>query len=130
MRNGIKSLAIWILILPLAILNGGFRDKIMSPAIGESVAMPLSGILLCLLILALTSFLLPKLVRTTAKEYILIGILWIVLTVGMEFAIGVVMGKSLEQMLAAYNLSGGNLWLIVILFSGIAPWLGARLKQI
>lgn len=33
-------------------------------------------------------------------------------------------------MLQAYNITTGNIWLIVVLFTGIAPWLGGRIYKV
>jgi len=33
-------------------------------------------------------------------------------------------------LLKAYDITTGNLWLIVVIFMGIAPWLVAKIKRI
>ena len=42
----LKSLIIWICFIPAAILNGGLREYVLAPAIGQKWALPVSGIIL------------------------------------------------------------------------------------
>ena len=44
--NILKSLIIWICFIPAAILNGGLREYVLAPAIGQKWALPASGIIL------------------------------------------------------------------------------------
>ncbi|MBK5721999.1 hypothetical protein JGH11_14060 [Dysgonomonas sp. Marseille-P4677] len=130
MKNILKSLLVWVLIIPLAILNGGFREKILIPSLGKQTALPISGILLCILILLVTVLLLHKLVKGDSKTYWAIGIVWIFFTIGIEFIIGSIMNNSMEEMLSAYDITTGNLWLLVVIFTGLAPWLSAKIRKI
>ena len=61
--NILKSLIIWICFIPAAILNGGLREYVLAPAIGQKWALPASGIILSGLI-----FLYVAYVSTTDKK--------------------------------------------------------------
>lgn len=130
MKNILRSLLVWVLIIPLAILNGGFRERVLMPWLGEQAALPVSGILLCILILIVTVLLLHKLVKGDSKTYWSIGIVWILFTIGIEFLIGFTMNNTIKEMLAAYDITTGNLWLLVVIFSVFAPWLSAKIRKI
>jgi hypothetical protein len=39
-------------------------------------------------------------------------------------------GHSFSELLKAYNITTGNLWLVVVIFTGLAPWLVAKIKRI
>lgn len=130
MKNILRSLLVWVLIIPLAILNGGFRDKVLMSWLGEQAALPVSGILLCILILIVTVLLLHKLVKGDSKIYCTIGIVWVFFTIGVEFVIGSIMNNSIEEMLSAYDITTGNLWLLVVIFTGFSPWLSAKIRKI
>jgi hypothetical protein len=125
----LKSLLIWLAIIPCAILNGGLREKVLVPLMGMKRALPLSGILLCVLIFLVTWFLLPLLEPQTGKTYILIGLCWLVATVLFEYLMGLSNGTSREVMLQAYNITTGNLWLVVVLFTAIVPYLVGCLRK-
>ena len=96
--NILKSLIIWICFIPAAILNGGLREYVLAPAIGQKWALPASGIILSGLIF-----------------------LWILLTVIFEFATGLSGGNSIAELLAAYNPLTGNLWLLVLATTLFSP---------
>jgi hypothetical protein len=125
-----KSILIWLTIIPLAILNGALRQEILSPWLGETIARPLSGIILCLLIFIVSWILIPRIGKGKQKKYWQIGILWIVLTIVFETILGLTMGNTLAELIKAYDITTGNLWLLVVLFMGIIPWLVAKKKKI
>ena len=125
-----KSILIWLSIIPLAILNGGLREAFLTPWLGENYAQPISGITLCLLIFIVSLIFIPRIGKGEQKTYWKIGILWIVLTIAFETIFGLVMGNSFDELLKAYDITTGNLWLLIVLFIGIAPYLTAKIKQL
>ena len=125
-----KSILIWLAIIPLAIINGGLRDKILEPLIG-SYALPASGIMLCAMIFIITWALLPRLGIGSQKTYIMTGLMWVLLTVFFEFCMGIlVSGLPWSKLMDAYNITTGNLWVIVLAFTGLSPWITAKLRHI
>jgi hypothetical protein len=125
-----KSLLIWLAIVPLGILNGVLREMVINPMIGERYGLPLSGISLCLLIFVLCYFCIPKIGREKIKTYLIIGLWWVVLTVLFETCFGLLTGNTFTTLIKAYDITTGNLWLLVVLFTGIAPWLTAKIRKI
>ena len=125
-----KSILIWLSMIPLAILNGILRDIVIAPLIGMEFALPASGITLCLLIFTGSLIFIPRLGKGKPKVYWNIGFLWVLLTIVFEFILGLSIGDTFSELLKAYDITTGNLWLIVVIFVGIAPWLVAKLKQI
>lgn len=125
----LKSMLVWIGIIPLAILNGGLREMVLLPVLGE-LALPFSGMSLAAMAFMLSYLTLPRLGTGTQAAYIKIGAVWICATIVFEFALGFASGETLFNMLAAYNILTGNLWLLVLLFIGCTPWLTAKAKKI
>jgi hypothetical protein len=125
-----KSLLIWLAIIPLAILNGGFREIVLNPLIGERYAQPISGVSLCLIVFVLCWFFIPRIGRGTAETYRIIGLWWILLTILFETGFGLLTGNTYSELLKAYDMTTGNLWLLVVLFTGIAPWLTAKTRKL
>jgi hypothetical protein len=123
-----KSVLIWLSIIPLAILNGVLRQTILTPWLGKSYAQPISGIILCLLIFIVSFVFIPRIGKGESKTYLKIGLLWIVLTLAFETLLVLAMGNSLGEVLKAYDITTGNIWLIVVVFTGIAPWLIAKIR--
>lgn len=124
-----KSILIWLSIIPLAILNGGLRDAFLTPRLGENWAQPISGIILILLIFIVSFIFIPRIGKGAPKTYWKIGILWVALTIVFETVLGLAMGNTLTELLRAYDVTTGNIWLLVILFIGIAPWLVAKINE-
>jgi len=125
-----KSLLIWLAIIPCAILNGAFREAIINPLIGERYSQPLSGVLLCIILFVICWFFIPKIGRGIAKKYWIIGLLWVFLTILFETCFGLLTGDSLAELLRAYDITSGNLWSLIVLFTGIAPWLTAKTRRL
>lgn len=125
-----KSLLIWLSIIPLAILNGALRQEILSPWFGETIARPLSGIILCAMIFIVSWIFIPRIGKGDKKTYWSIAIIWIALTIVFETIVGLTMGNTCAELLQAYDITTGNLWLLVVLFIGIVPWLVAKRKKL
>ncbi len=124
-----KSLLLWVLLIPLAILNGGLREKVLTPWLGLDYSLPLSGLLLILMIFLLCYVGIPRLGKASAFTYIMMGLCWMLLTILFEFVLGLFMGNTFVKLLYAYNITTGNLWLLVVLFIGIAPYLVMKLQR-
>jgi hypothetical protein len=125
-----KSILIWLSIIPLAILNGGLREAFLTPRLGESYAQPISGIILLLLLFVISLVFIPRIGKGEQKTYWKIGIVWIALTIVFETVLGLAIGNSFSELLRAYDITKGNLWLIIVIFTGIVPWLIARIKHL
>jgi hypothetical protein len=125
-----KSILIWLSIIPVAILNGGFRDVVLTPWLGEGCSQPISGIILCLLIFIVSLIFIPRIGKGEPKTYWKIGVLWVGLTLVFETILGLLLGMTFAELLKAYNITTGNLWLIIVIFTGIVPWLIAKIKRI
>lgn len=119
--NILKSVLIWLCFIPVAILNGGLREHVLDKALGEKWALPVSGIVLSICIFLITWLLLPQIGRLSAKNCILIGLLWTFLTILFEFASGLAGGSTLRELVAAYNPMTGNLWLLVLVTTLLSP---------
>ena len=126
----LKSMLIWISIIPLAILNGGLRQKILEPSFGEQIAEPISCLILCTLIFIVSLIFIPRLGKGNTRTYLTMGIIWILLTIVFETIFGLFMGNTFKEIINTYNITTGNLWLIVVVFIGIAPFLVAKIKRI
>ena len=125
----LKSLSIWGAILVLAILNGILREKILLPALGSGRGLFLSGVSLAAMILLLTCISVPWLGVRDRAGFFYVGLLWLILTLIFEFSFGMLLqGKSWHTMFRAYTFSNGNIWPLVLLITGAAPYIGAKFR--
>lgn len=118
-----KVIGVWFCFIPLAILNGGLREYVWHRFLSESTALALSGVLLAGLIYVVTFLLLPPIKDLTKKDCILVGGLWMCLTVCFEFGLGLSSGSSWKELCQAYNPMTGNLWILVLLSTLCSPML-------
>ena len=124
-----KSMLVWLLFVPLAILNGALREGVLEPWLGEKIANPISALILCILVSIVSYILIPRLGRGSSRTYLTIGALWVLATVIFETVLGSLMGITINEIIDAYNITTGNLWLIVVIFIGIVPFLIAKIKR-
>ncbi|MGI6243213.1 MAG: hypothetical protein ACOYJK_06725 [Prevotella sp.] len=127
----LKSFIVWICFIPVAILNGGLREYVLVGLVGEETALPVSGILLSIFIFLVTWFVLPRLAKSCGmKECLTTGVCWTLLTVAFESATGIAGGSTVTEILAAYNPSTGNLWVLVLATTMLSPVLLKVFKRI
>jgi hypothetical protein len=124
----LKAVLVWVAILLVAILNGALRESVLVHFLGSTIARALSGVILCLCIVAAAALATPWLGPLAQSSLWLIGAVWLVFTVVFELTVGYAQHTSWRQVLGAYTLQGGNLWPLVLLTTFIAPWLGARIR--
>jgi hypothetical protein len=128
-KHIIKSLLVWISITPLAVLNGVLREMLLIPLFG-SIAFPISGFLLALCIFTISYVFIPRLGLADKFTFVKMGLAWVAATIIFEFALGMIMGTSLNEMLQAYNFLTGNLWLFIVIFIGFVPTIVAKMKKL
>lgn len=61
------SLPIWISFIPVAILNGGFRDYVLVKFLPDKCALAVSGIILSILILLVAKILLSRVKKLSVR---------------------------------------------------------------
>ena len=127
----LKGTGIWFVIVIAAILNGTFREKILVPVIGSSMALPVSGILLAVLVFLVAFMLVSSIGSSETKVYILLGLFWVLLTLSFEFLFGhFIVGRSWHEIMQVFNVKKGDLFIVVLAITGISPWLAAKARGI
>lgn len=116
----------WIAVIPCAIANGAVREFVLAPRWGMAVAQPLSGVLLALAIAAVVTLMVGRIGPRPRAAWLAVGAGWLLATLAFEFAMGLAAGRSWEHMLAPYRFHQGDLWVLVLAWIVVAPWLLAR----
>ena len=125
----IRILGVWFLLMGLAILNGGLRNALLTPRIGEQAGHVASTLVLSGLILIVTWYVTPWIGPRSPQGAWLIGMSWLVLTVAFEFLAGhYVFAHPWQKLYADYNVVRGRIWLLVLVMSLVAPPLVFRLR--
>jgi hypothetical protein len=125
-----RALLVWLLLLVVAVIGAAFRTGMLEPRLGESKAHVLGTIavatVFALLIWLVIGWITPSL---RAADLLVVGLLWLVLTVVFEFGFGrYVMGHPWSRLLADYNILAGRLWVLVLLTVLLWPLLAGMLK--
>ena len=125
----LRALAVWCLLLLLAVLNGGVRDTWLSLRLGDPIARAISTLLLCGLIFLATWLTIGWIRPMSSGAALGVGALWVVLTLAFEFGVGHYgFGKPWLELLADYDLSRGRIWIAVLVVILLAPLWTARLR--
>ncbi|GAB3102939.1 hypothetical protein G8770_09930 [Aestuariicella hydrocarbonica] len=125
----IKAIAIWFVMVLAAMANGIFREKIVTVYLGQSVALPASGILLSVFILIIVYNAIDYIVPKKASIFLTLGVFWVSLTLMFEYGFGYfVLGAEISQINQVFNVSSGNLFVWVVVVTLLSPLLIAYLK--
>jgi hypothetical protein len=120
----------WIPMVSIGIINGIIRELTYGKYLGELLAHQVSTItgvlLLGLYIWALTHFWSFE----SSKQALVIGFIWLGLTVAFEFLFGhYIAGQSWSKLLSDYNILAGRVWIAVLIWIAIAPLLFYRFLE-
>lgn len=125
----LKATAVWLVILGCAVLNGGLREGVLMPSLGKPIALVISGVLLSIVIVAISLLLVPWLGRLNTSQCLYVGLLWLCLTLSFEFGFGrLVQHQSWQQLVEAYTFKDGNIWPLVLVVTFVAPLLAVRVR--
>lgn len=127
----IKAGAIWFVIAILAVINGIFRESILLPAVGQGIALPVSGIILSIIIFMVTYVTLQLIGNIDYSTCIFIGVQWLSMTLVFEFLFGhYVAGKPWSDLFQVFNIMQGDLFIIVLLVTLVSPLLVAKIRTL
>lgn len=123
-----KYLAAWIAMLIVSIANGTMRDFVYGPTMSELAAHQLSTAISIVLLGAVMWAFFRRHPPAGAREALAIGLFWMALTVAFEFLFfHYVAGHPWSALLANYDIMAGRVWVLVLLWVAVAPYLFFRL---
>lgn len=120
----VYPLGLWVAMAALAVANGVFREMVIIPQVGSYPGHLISTTLLVVAILMLSAgYFAYTTIDYARTELLLVGMTWVVLTVGFEFLIGYLEGVPVSDTVAQYDVLGGQVWILVPLSLLVAPLL-------
>jgi len=128
MRKYVIAFLIWVMIIPIAILNGGLREYVLVDL--GVLARPLSGIILSVCIFAVAWFSVPKIKNCVKRDYIIFGVMWFILTNLFDLTAYIKSGEGFSGLLRSYNILTGNTWVFVVLTALISPMTVMKMRKI
>ena len=112
----------WIGMVIIAILNGAVREKIYGPVMRELSAHQLSTFV-GLILLGIYIWILTGIYRIeSSSQAFVIGGMWFIMTILFEFIFGhFIVRHPWSKLFHDYNLLKGRVWLLVPVWTAIAP---------
>lgn len=119
----------WFILMVAAIINGAIREAVYKNRLGDLSAhqfSTLTGIILIGVIVWGLSRLWPL---ASAKQAWTVGFVWLAMTIAFEFLFGnFIAGHPWSKLLHDYNIFAGRVWLLVLIWTTIAPYVFYKLK--
>lgn len=126
----LRAALLWFVIASLAVINGVLREKLITPLLGSSAALPLSGLILTLAIFLISFFAIGFLGTTSCRRCLLVGAQWFLMTLAFEFIFGhFVAGKSWSELLTVFDFRQGDLFSLVLLSTVLSPCIATRIRN-
>ncbi|HEX5001710.1 MAG TPA: hypothetical protein VFW78_04380 [Bacteroidia bacterium] len=119
----IKYLLYWLPMIAIAFANAMLRELVFIKHFNELRAHQLSTITLIILCSLYVWFVFPLLSIQNVKQALLIGFVWMLLTIMFEFSLGRLTNKSWEYLFRDYNLFAGHIWLLFLFSLFLLPYL-------
>lgn len=126
----LKYTLAWLLMPLIAIINGAIREAGYRRFVSELLAHQISTLTGIILMGCYVWLLSRKWRIASSGQAILIGVIWLTLTVAFEFLFGhYVMGQPWAQLFHDYNLLEGRLWVLFLIWITIAPYVINKLRS-
>lgn len=115
----------------IAIVNGFFREKFLANYFNNLQAHQLSSLFMIILLGIYMWIVFKIFFPASAYQTILIGLIWLLFTVAFEFLFGYyAMRNSWNKLLSDYNVLEGKVWVFVLIWIAIAPYIIYRLQLV
>lgn len=126
----LRALAVWLLLLVIAVGAGALREGLLVPRIGDAAAHVVGTVLVVALFVVAIGLSVEWIVPSLATgSLVRVGVGWTVLTVAFELALGrLVMGLPWNELLREYDVLAGRVWILVPLTTLLVPWILGRLR--
>lgn len=125
-----KYVLAWFPMVIIAVLNGTVREAWYGKYLDELPAHQISTVSGVLLFGIYIRHILRFLKPASSMQAVTIGIVWLGLTVAFEFLfMHYVAGRSWEVLLHDYNILAGRVWVVVLVWVAVAPYVFYKLKR-
>ena len=125
-----KYLIAWLVMLLVSIVNGAVRDFAYGKYMDELSAHQLSTASSVILLGIIIRIFVKRFPPASARQAISIGAFWMALTIAFELLFfHYAGGESWAALLANYNIFAGRVWVVVLTWIAIAPYMFFRLTR-
>lgn len=125
-----RAILVWLLIIGVETVHGILRTLLLVPLVGDFPARQIAVFTGSLLIFWVAWLTVRWLGANGKSQLLLVGLIWVVLTVLFEVALGSWgLGLSWSRIVEDYDLTRGGLLGLGLLFMAVSPLLAARLRR-
>lgn len=129
LRICLRALVVWLIIIAAEIVHGILRAIVLVPWVGEFRSNQIGVFTGSAIILAIAYVSIRWIGASHRSELLLVGTIWLVLTVAFEVLFGrFVMDLSWERLLANYNILAGGLMPLGLVMLLLSPWITSKLQ--
>ena len=121
-----RAIMVWMAFMLAETAHGLLRELFIAPEIGALRARQIGIPVGCVLVFAVAWFAGRWMGAHTRRQQLMVGGLWVVLTLVFEIAIGFAIGAPWEQVTADLDPTKGGLMLLGLGFMFVTPMLVAR----
>jgi len=124
-----RALLVWLLMMAVESIHGVLRNRLLAPLAGDFRARQIGVFIGAALILGIAVLLIDWIRPNSERSLVVIGALWLVLTLAFEFGLGRKLERPWGALLADYDLARGGLLSIGMVVLALSPWIAARIRQ-
>lgn len=127
----LKSIIVWLMFIVAESLNGTVRTLLLVPSLGDFWAHQISFFIGSILVVAIATIFVKWLYASRVSQLLSIGVLWMLLTLAFEIALGrFILDYSWERIASDYNLLHGGLMPIGLFLLTLAPLIAAKIRGV
>jgi hypothetical protein len=124
-----RALLVWLLMMVIETIHGVLRNLLLVPLVGDLRARQLGVFIGSALILGIAVLLIDWIRPSSIRDLLVIGAMWLALTLSFEFGLGHALGRPWSALVADYDLTRGGLLSIGMVVLALSPWIAARIRQ-
>ena len=124
-----RTLAVWLLIILAETIHGILRGLFLVPVVGDLRARQIGVVIGSLIIVAIAAATIRWIGAKTHRELLVIGAVWLTLTLAFEFLFGrYVAGASWDRLLSGYDPTRGGFLALGMIVLLLSPLLAAKIR--
>ena len=125
-----KYILAWLPMIIVAIANGLLREKFLARRLNDLQAHQMSTASMIVLLGIYIWILFKIWPPISANQTIIVGLTWLLLTIIFELLFGhYIAGHTWEKLLHDYNLFQGRVWIFVLVWISIAPYIMYQIQK-
>ena len=124
-----RAVLAWMLVMLFESVHGTLRELFVAPVIGDLRARQVGVVVGSALVFAVAWLTSRWLGARSRRELLLVGGLWVALTLAFEMALGRAIGATWDRIFSDYNPLRGGFMMLGLAFMFVSPLLAARLRR-